>query len=379
MFQRIQVLYVISLALSLTLHIFNFGGDEGLKPFHIAAVLSCCLSFCVVPQKTYLHFLLLAFLLCVMLSSVFSPVDGALKNGIIIVIVMYSCYGMAYVDIKKLLKYLVVLILFDSLVLMVYAIQNPTYRYCGFYNDPNYLCSTLTVMLFMSLVAFSYYKKLVIRVVLAATIVLILGIVMMTLSRTGVATCLLLLLCYSVWNLRENFRKTIVIIAVGLCLLQFFAGNFIEGQWGLLYDRLFTRGDNLESAEGKRQNISLQNLRFIADNPGYIFFGLGPSGTSPNSARQITGLNAYRADYQRDHNTWTSCLVEQGLLAFIVMILLFRLTALNVFRVNDLRQKYLMLGLMGALLLFSLSIWQMNYLPFWWAVFLLNNEQLAEL
>ena len=379
MLQRIQILYVLSLALSLTLHIFNLGGEEGLKPLHIAAVLSCCLSFWMVPVKTYLHFLLLGFLLCVMLSSVFSPVEGALKNGFIIVIVLYSCYGMAYVDLRMLLKFLVVLIPVDAIVLMVYALQNPTYRYCGFYNDPNYLCTTLTVMLFMSLVAFSYFKSYVFRAVLVATIILLLGIVMMTLSRTGVATCLLLLLCYSVWNMRENMRKTIVIAVMGLFLLQHFAGEFIEGQWGLLYDRLFTRGDNLESAEGKRQELSLQNLRFIADHPGEVFFGLGPSGTSPNAVKQITGMSAYRVDFQRDHNTWTACLAEQGLLAFIVMLLLFRLTGLNVFRVEDLRQKYLMIGLMGSLLIFSLSIWQMNYLPFWWAVFLLNNEQLAEL
>ena len=59
----IQSIYTLCLSLSLPLHVLNMGGEEGLKPFHITAVLSLVLSFFVVPRKGKLHKKLMLFLL----------------------------------------------------------------------------------------------------------------------------------------------------------------------------------------------------------------------------------------------------------------------------------------------------------------------------
>lgn len=375
----LRLLYNLSLALSLSLHVFNMGGEGGFKPFYIPALVSCVFLFVLSPRKTKLFRLLMLFLLCAFISTVFSTSTTAFPGFLTILIVALSCYGVAYADMDLVLRCMVFLIPFDLVVLIYEAITNSFYRFQGFYNDPNYLCTTLLVMLFLCIVSIKKYEGKVIKITMVASCVIIFILILLSISRTGLA-CSLLLLLASLWDsIKKHLLKVVICFTLLFMAISYYASDLMEQRWDLFYERVFDTTDNVDSASSHRGELSIQNLRYISDNPQYLFFGLGAGTTSGDGARQISGLTKYRKSESRDHNTWTSSLSEQGLFALLFFSLLFINTFRSVYKIPKGEVKYCSLGLFVVLVLFSFSLWQMSYLPFWWGLFLLNNKKLQSI
>ena len=368
-------LFAAVLALSLSLHVFNMGGEEGLKPFHFAAVIASVMTLLYV-RKDKQFVLLRLFLICVAFSAIISPVSHTLSGFVNVLIVTLCCYGVSMANVNVLLKWLVFLIPADLMALAYEAVTNPVYRFQGFYNDPNYLCTTLIVFFFLSILAYYRFENLVLRVISIVNIVIIVILVLITLSRTGLA-CIVLLLAISFASVvKRHLYKGIIILVISACAINHYATDFIDKEYTLLYERLFERSDNLESAGELRSELAKQNIRFIIDNPSYLLFGLGPSATAGDNAKQVPGLIRYRKSRYRDHNSWTSCFSEYGLFAFVLFFLLVFGTVKRVIKMKHSVIKYICIGTCLSIIIFSLSIWQMTYLPFWWGLFLLGNKQL---
>jgi O-antigen ligase len=220
---------------------------------------------------------------------------------------------------------------------------------------------------------------MVLRVVSIINIVVIVILVLITLSRTGLA-CIVLLLAISFARvIKRHFYKGIIVLAILTFAVSHYATDFVDKEYALLYERLFERSDNLESAGELRSELSKQNIRFIIDNPSYLLFGLGPSATASNNAKDVPGLIQYRKSHYRDHNSWSSCFSEYGLFAFVLFFLLVFSIVKRVIRMNHSVTKYICVGTCLSIIIFSLSIWQMTYLPFWWGLFLLGNKQLQDI
>jgi len=119
--------------------------------------------------------------------------------------------------------------------------------------------------------------------------------------------------------------------------------------------------------------LSLQGIKYVLQNPFRWFIGLGLGETGREEAIP------FRIDYHRDHNTITSCITEQGIIAFLFYVMILLEIWKNICCRNDLRnlEKMLRLTFFLVLGLFSLSIWQMTYLPYWWLLFLLDNRGTA--
>lgn len=371
-------LYAAVLALSLSLHVFNMGGEEGLKPFHLAAGIASVMTL-LYAHKDKCFKLLYLFLLCVCFSAIVSPVSHTFSGFINVFIVTLCCYGVSTANINELLRWLVFFIPVDLMALSYEAVSNPVYRFQGFYNDPNYLCTTLMIFFFLSILAYYRFENRVLRVISIVNMVDIVFLVLITLSRTGLA-CIVLLLTISLASvIKRHFYKGMIILAICAFAANHYAPDFIDKEYTLLYERFFERSDNLESAGELRSELSRQNIRFIADNPYYLLFGLGPSATAGNRAKEVPGLAQYRKSHHRDHNSWTSCFSEYGLLAFVFFSLLVFGIVKRVVKLKHGAIKYICIGTCLSVIIFSLSIWQMTYLPFWWGLFLLGNQQLQEI
>ncbi len=366
-------------ALTLTLHVYNLGGGDTLKPFHITAAISSVLSFLVVPFKGKIIKYTAIFVLCSFLSSLFSFSNTAIPFFINLTVILCSCYGLVYINIKKLLKWLYILIPIDVAVLLYTAMGGYMYRFQGFYNDPNYLCTTLVVFLLVCFLQFMYISNRWAKVLTVITIVGIYAIILMTVSRTGLFCSLIILIFYYLNSLKKNIFKAIVVTLVGLFIIVNYASNFMEEQIGAFSERVFEANDNFESAESLRQELSLQNIRYILDNPRFILFGLGGGTTTGVGAAQIPGLNKYRRDFHGDHNTWTSTFSEQGLLAFIFFFLIIYTTYKNILKIPSRTDRYLLISVLFSIILFSFSISQKVYFPFWWLIFFLNNKNLSSI
>lgn len=371
-------LFAAVLSLSLSLHVFNMGGEEGLKPFHFAAGIGSVMTL-LYAQKDKQFYLLCLFLLCVCISAIISPVPHTLSGFINILLVTLCCYGVSTANINIMLKWLVFLIPIDLIALAYEAVTNPVYRFQGFYNDPNYLCTTLIVFFFLSILAYYKFENVVLRVISIVNIAIIVILVLITLSRTGLA-CITLLLVISFANvIKRHFIKGLIALAILLFAVNHYATDFIDKEYTLLYERLFERSDNLESAGELRSELAKQNIRFIIDNPSYLVFGLGPSATAGDNAKKVPGLTQYRKSHHRDHNSWTSCFSEYGLFAFVLFFLIVFGIAKRVLGMKHSVTKFICVGTCLSIIIFSLSIWQMTYLPFWWGLFLLGNKQLQEI
>lgn len=367
-------IYALLLALALSLHIFNMGGTSSLKPFHIAAFAASLMTLFYSKKKRAFYHLLI-FLFCVAISALISPAVGVFSGFINLLIVTLCCYGVSIANIETILKCLCILIPADLLVLVYIAISEPTYRFQGLYNDPNYLCTTLLVFLFICIQGYLRFQNKIIKATFIVSISIIVFLILITLSRTGMA-CTILILCVTSINfIRKHLLKFVFIAFIAIAAVNYYASDFINTEFSLIYERVFEASDNLESAGEHRSELSKQNLRYIADNPQFIFWGLGPGTTDGEVAKQIPNLSSYRGNYSRDHNTWTSCVSEYGIIAFVFFLLIVLGTLKALFR-NEGLLKYASIGFCISLLIFSFSIWQMTYLPFWWGLFLLNNRQL---
>lgn len=374
----IKKIYAYALALSLVLHVFNMGGEDGLKPFHIPAAIACVMTL-LYSKKEKSYILVCLFLCNVLVSAFLSSVSSSMSGFVNLFIVALCCYGVSKTQIDDLLHIIIVLIPIALMALLYEAISNPTYRFRGFYNDPNYLCTTLIVFFFLSILTYYRFDNKILRLIAIANIVMVVVLIIFTLSRTGLACIVLLLIATFANVIKRHIWKGAIVLLISVIAINHYAEDFIDNQYSRLYERLFENSDNLESAGELRSELSKQNLRFMVDNPIYLFWGMGPSATSGDNAKQIPGLNQYRKSEYRDHNTWTSCLSEYGLFALLFFSLLVLRIVKGVVMQNRTIYRHVCIATCLALLIFSLSIWQMTYLPFWWGLFLLGNKQLQEI
>ena len=375
----VNKLYVICMAITLPLHVFNMGGGEGLKPFHIPAAIACVLSFFILKKNKRLYKYVILFLMSALISSILSYASSAYSIWLNTFIILTSCIGLAYVDYKQVLKYTFFLVPIDVIVLFYHSIVEPQYRYQGFYSDPNYLCTTLIVFIFLLLLVYSNAKKIITKVVIIGTLVLTYALIFLTLSRTGLICSLLILLLASVDAVKKHFFKFIIAAIVGILALQHYATTFLDNQWELMYERVFEANDNVEYAGSHRFQLSLQNIRFILDHPQYIPFGLGGGTTIGVNASEVPGLAKYRKSPIGDHNTWTSTFSEQGLICFILFAIIIFKTFKSVKGKKSGTNRYLLIGVFLSIFLFSFSVSQKTYLPFWWVIFFLNNSSLTKI
>lgn len=363
----------------LPLHVFNMGdGDEGIKPFYIPAIFACVFTFFFTPRQGTLFKWLVSFFILSMSSSFISYFNGSLLEWIKLFVVIYCCFGLAFVDIDKILKLLSGFVPITLLVLIYSAFAFPQYRFQGFYNDPNYLCTTLLAFLFVSTLIFIKTKSRIIKIVQIVNIVIIYVLLLLTVSRTGFFCGIVFLFLIAILNIRRVSIKHTIYVTIICSLFYGYSADLINDTLSNLYERSFGEKSNIESGRETRSLYSFQNINFILDNPQYIPLGLGTGGVKPSGANQIPGLLKYRKGDGQDHNSWTSCFSEHGIFAFFCYFMIYVTIFLSIWRRKKSPIKYVAISAMFSIVIFSFSVYENTFLPYWWLIFFLKNSSIYQ-
>lgn len=365
---------MLCLVASLILHVFNdieIGG--GLKLFHAPAAAAFILSFVLGSKKDRIHTLAIFFIIWSLLGALTSPWDGSFMRAVTLVIIIGSVIGVRSISDKdKLLSWINLALPLPLLALTRHYFTDVWYRYQGFYEDPNYMCTTLIVFLYLILLEFVVVKNKYIKLALISEILIILFLVSTTISRTGLV-CTGMVLVLSFWNFfKKNKVQTflIAIIAIGSVLYSKpeLVDSAISG-----YVLREDNSDNINSATSLRREISMRGITFVLTHPLYTLQGIGVGATAHHE--KIEGFIAHSA--HGDHNTITSSMTEQGVVGFVVfLMLLWNILKNQWYRPKGDIRRNISLVVFGSIFLFSLSINDMLYLPYWFLMIYLSKREI---
>ena len=364
-------IYIALISLSLLFHVFNnLQLSETIKVFHLFSTAAIgSLIFLTKPKNKIVHTFHL-LLIWSFVSSLLSPIDGSLLSDVKFVIVALSVSLIPFVPFKKLVLYVNVAIPIALVFLVRNFFEQVVYRYQGFYEDPNYFCTTLLVFFFYIQLLWKEVENNMLRGCLVVEMLLIFFLVGTSISRTGLA-CLLMMFVSFWWSAFKDhkFKSVLIVIILFFLVSHYFSDYLYTGIEGYIY-RETENSDTLGSASNLRWEISKRGLTYILNNPQYLFQGIGIGTYS--QAHILEGWQA--STHHIDHNTTTSWFSEQGLIGLLLLIRFYYLIINRLLNNKYLKEnglRIICICVFCVFFLFSTSINMTNYLPFWFLLFTL--------
>lgn len=371
----ISSIFQISCLLCLLCHILNSLEIGGIKLFYIPTAMTFILSFFIRSKNDIWTYLLSLFCLLTLLSGIVSYEPKSLGAAFSVCVIIWGFSKLRYIDVSMIIKWSVFASTLILLILLAHYFSKPTFRYQGFYNDPNYLVLSLLLLTYLNLLVLKGKPNLIFTVFIVSNLFLTMFLELLTQSRTGLA-CLLLLHIVSWW---KNIKKRPVMVLLIISAIAAFSFNYMSEHYAKEMDFFVQkfdgrRKDDVESASEQRWKLSEQHLQFISEHPTYALLGLGPGATN---STKIPGQNKLYAN--RDHNTFTSAFSEHGLLCFIIYLLFVAEAIMQVKKMvkNDV-YGWIRVAFITSTLIFSISVWCLNYLPFWMGLFIVMNSTYAK-
>lgn len=356
---------------SLVFHIFNDTEIySGIKLFHIPAIVAFFYTIIKFRGRDPVKRVVYVFVFSTFLGSAFSPNISALSSALTFAIVIISSLGISYVDKRKLVITANFIIPIALFFLVRFYYSNVFYRFSGYYNDPNYLCTTLIVFLYLILLGFRYAKYRIAQFLLIVETLFIVLLVGFTVSRTG-AICVAILIVGAFWDFLKTHSKYAFAVIAILSFWVFYTQPTEISTIESSYERRADNNDTFSGASSYRWKLSKNGLIYIVDHPQYILLGIG-SGSTAHSSR----IPDYPQSEHGDHNSWTSCLTEHGLIGFFCFanLMLTIVEKLRRERKRKGRYDFVKIFAFGSAIIFSFSISMMLYLPFWWLIFFISNQ-----
>lgn len=359
--------YAWLISLSLILHVFNDLEIGKLKLFQIPAAFAFIVSPFLGNKTTRIQVYSYLFILFTFISAILSPYPDSLLNALTFTIILGACIAIPKCSFYKLIKITNFLIPIPLFFLLIELTKNLNYRYIGFYNDPNYLCTTILVFLFIILADINRTKNIIIKVFYIIEIIGIIIIAIATLSRTGLL-CIALLVIINSWGTIKKHKIGAIILLI--IAIIYFSNNTPQTVSDII-EQIESRESNpgnFSSASKLRYEISMGGVNYVISHPYRIPFGMGIGAVG-----HWEFFENYVNDNHIDHNTLTTCFSGQGLICLILYFLILYTTFKTNRRLPRGKLKVLRISAFMVIFIFSLSINQMTYLPFWWLIFLLNN------
>lgn len=367
----IDSIYIWMISLALCLHVFNtFELFEGFKAFYFPSACAFLISIYKIAKynRGHLYPIVWAFILLTMVSAIVSRYSGAIGSANTMMILIIGAYSLRYVDLKEFLAVNNILILVSLLGLfggLIYGGIYNNFRFSGYYQDPNYFCTTLLLFIYILMVSIYTTDKRILKIVNLVEIMLIILLVGLSVSRTGLV-CVGLVMFVGLFTLykKNKFITVLAVFAVSIAITKI--------DFSLIFDlfnqRFIQASDGVQSATALRFSLS---KRFISEAFSSIDTGILGLGIGSTIAPHQLGIIDISL-HHRDHNTITSCLSEHGILAFMIFCYIHLRLILNLCTTKWLRILRLVTYL--SVLIFSASIWQMTYLPWWMLIFLISND-----
>lgn len=364
---RIELAYSYFFILSLFFHVYNNLEIFGVKVFYIFVLLSIISNLFIRAKVDRKCNILVICMLLFCITSFSSPFIN-IEKSISFICIILACRKIPAINLQQIEKFSIYLLLVICICLFITYKNATGYRFQGFYNDPNYLCLSLISFVYLNM---RYLKGLCKKNIMPEflafiNILSVFILVLLTQSRTGLICYAIMIVIFLKDYILKNFIKSFVVLS----LIAFGIGNYIQNEYSDEIDFFISRfdgrrSDDVSSTVNYRFLSSKNSIAYMLSNPYYIPFGLGIG-----SSELITKTA------HRDHNTFTSCLSEQGLFSLFTLLLfllfLFKKNANDVTQYKQL--KLLNITTEFIFIIFSLSIWTMTYLPFWSTLFVLYNN-----
>ena len=367
-------IYTLLITTTLLLHIFNnLQLSENIKLFHLGAGLALTFALSFIRKRCgIIGKLASAFVMTSLFSCMLSPYAQSLSIWIKLCIIIGSTIFIIVIPIRKLVIGVNVIMPIALLALVREYFLGSYYRFQGFYEDPNYMCTTLLVLFFYLQLLWEMSNRKIVRIGVLFEMLVLFFLVTTSISRTGLV-CFLIMAVGFFW---DNFIKNKALTIIGTLLMAFlaicFAPALVEQALENYTKRETENSDTIGHASNLRKEISMRGVKFVLTNPIYLIQGMGEGATA--HASSIPGF--YVKTHHGDHNTITCCFSEQGILGLSLMILLY----FNIFKLlrnkKDPRlQKIKLISTISlcVFIVFSMSINQMVYFPYWFMIFTLSN------
>lgn len=366
-------LYIVLISLALLFHVFNnLQLNENIKIFHLFALAGIIFGLLIRKQKNQITTNFWKFVGWTILSCAISPIQESYMAGLKFLIVVWAAFYITQIPLKGLVKVINIItpIVLISLIRLYFL--EPVYRFQGFYEDPNYMCTTLLVLYFFIQLLWKQNSSRLIQGILVVEMVLILFIITTSISRTGIL-CFGLMTIVFWWDMfKRNKAKSLLGLTVIVGIIYYYNQDFVENAITGYLVRETENSDTLSGASNLRWEISMRGLSYIFAHPAFLFQGIGIG-----SFRFATVLDGWHAATAHiDHNTITSCITEQGIVGFILYARFVFSIFKNLKANTALREMSMYVPCLCALfvfLLFSASIYQFSYLPFWFLLMTLAS------
>lgn len=372
--KTIQTLYIFSVVATFILHAFNDVEYGGIKLFYIPAAVSFILSMLFSDKKQILNKKTILLVAWTLMSSFISPYEGALSRAFTFMVVTVSLFGMLSCDKRKILHVANIAIPFVLFFLLAHRESDAFGRYQGYYNDPNYLCTTLITYIALIMMEMFVVKKKYFQVGLLLELLVILFLITTTVSRTGLF-CSFLLLLLTTWGFFVRYKfQTAIVVIIGIGAMVYTNPIIIADTINSYMIRA-ERGDELSGASDLRKEIALRGVQYVTAHPQYILQGLGNGGTANAQCYNDFVVQSKEGD----HNTLTSMFSEQGFIGFILYIsILWYLARYLYSNYKNGNVSRISFFTFIVLQIFSLSISQVLYFPFWFFLFFADNLNINE-
>lgn len=360
----VEWVYSWMICLSLFFHVFNdISLTESIKLFHVPAIIAAIITV-FMSVKNDMMFLNICFIaIFTLCGAIVSVYEKSIVDSFKFIITIFSCYGLCLVDKNKIYFLLNIMtpILLLSLILHYYS--GIYYRYSGWYNDPNYFCTTLLLLLCSIIYLLRKTNQKMLKLVSFVELIVIIMLVSFSISRSGLL-CVSLVLLTKFWNaFKKHFFLTVLVfllvLAVGI------QSGFVENSYNNFRERVLETSDNMEAATVYRFEVSMQGVDYVITHPENLFFGVGIGGTFGN--KSIPTKKAWHVD----HNTYTSFFVEQGIFVFVGYIAMIVCILKNQIKCRKWDNVIVLLSIS----IFAISISQKLYLPYWFLIFFLSQKR----
>ena len=303
-------IYIWLISFSLILHVFNNFEIVGIKAFQIPSALVFLINITNLRKSNLLQRISILLIIFAIISGIFSPYPEAFAKSITFMVIIGACIGIPKINFIYLIRISNILLPISLLYLLILLRSSIVWRFIGAYNDPNYLCTTLLVFLFLVLIGFKIFDSKILKIFLIFEILIIIILAAATLSRTGLI-CIGILIIISCWEFIQKFKiySLFLFLILGIYMYINTPPELIS-----TIDKVTSREDehgNLSSAKNLRFAISMRGITYVISHPQYIPFGMGIG-----SVGQWEYFDHYSNDNHIDHNTLSASFSELGIIGF---------------------------------------------------------------
>lgn len=246
-----------------------------------------------------------------------------------------------------------------------------TYRYGGFYGDPNFLAIALNLLITLCYLSFKIKTPRIIRCSAVVSILGAIPLILLGVSRGGILGLSIVLFFIMSDIYKSSKRIFLLLLITGVT----FSGpvfvrmtdtfDFIEAR--------FSNESQSDAGGAKARVEGIEScINVLTNQPHLIPFGIGPGQTIPKKSeyRQYGYIGRYGI-----HNTFFSLLYEFGIISFIMYLLLYWSAFKHLKSINC----YLLIGLLISDMLSLFTLPGVSFMPAWILLFFLLNTRLSSL